>query len=179
MSKIGRLLISMPAGVSCKLDKNELFVEGPKGKLSLTINSNISLDIESASIAVKRSSDLKAIKAMHGLFRVLINNMVVGVSKGYEKTLEVVGTGYKSAVSGDKLTLNVGFAHPVIFDVPKELNVKVDDAGKIIVSGISKHLVGQFASNIRRVRPPEPYKGKGIKYTGEIIKRKAGKSAKK
>jgi len=179
MSKIGRLLISIPAGVSCKLDKNEFFVEGPKGKLSLTINSNISLNIEPTSIAVKRNSELKEVKALHGLFRVLINNMIVGVSKGYEKTLEVIGTGYKSAISGDKLTLNIGFAHPVVFNIPKGLTVKVDDAGKINVSGIDKHLVGQFASDVRRVRPPEPYKGKGIKYMGEVIKKKAGKSAKK
>ena len=179
MSKIGRLVISIPTGVSCKLDKNELFVEGPKGRLSLIINDDINLEIEATSITVKRSSNLKEIKAMHGLFRVLINNMVVGVSKGYEKILEVIGTGYKSSVSGEKLTLNIGFAHPVIFDIPKGLTVKIDDAGKISVSGIDKHLVGQFASDIRRVRPPEPYKGKGIKYVGEIIKRKAGKSAKK
>ncbi len=179
MSKIGRLLINVPAGVSCKLNESELFVEGPKGKLSLVINSNISLNIEPTSIEVKRNSDIKEIKALHGLFRVLVNNMVVGVSKGYEKVLEVIGTGFKSAVSGDKLTLNVGFAHPVIFDIPKGITVKVDDTGKISVSGIDKHLVGQFASNIRRVRPPEPYKGKGIKYIDEVIKRKAGKSAKK
>ena len=179
MSKIGRLIINIPTGVSCKLDKNELFVEGPKGKLSLTINSNISLNIESTSITVKRNSDLKEVKALHGLFRVLINNMVIGVSKGYEKTLEVIGTGYKSAVSGDKLTLNIGFAHPVVFDIPKGVAVKIDDAGKINVSGINKHLVGQFTSDIRRVRPPEPYKGKGIKYMGEVIRKKAGKSAKK
>ena len=179
MSRIGRMPIAVPAGVTVDIaENNHVTVTGPKGTLERTLPSEMEIKMEGAEIIVTRPNDLKKMKSLHGLTRTLINNMVVGVTAGYTKVLEVNGVGYRASKSGNTLTLNLGYSHPVEMIDPEGIESEVKD-NKITVSGIDKEKVGQYAAEIRSKRAPEPYKGKGIKYSDEVIRRKAGKSAKK
>ena len=179
MSRIGKLPVAVPAGVEVKIgEENLLTVKGPKGTLERKLSADMHIAMEDGQIVVTRPNDLKRNKALHGLTRTLIFNMIVGVTQGYEKTLEINGVGYRAAKQGKKLTLNLGYSHPVEMEDPEGIETKVD-GNKIIVSGISKEKVGQFAAEIRDKRRPEPYKGKGIKYDTEVIRRKVGKTGKK
>ena len=180
MSRIGKLPITIPAGVEVKIGADNLVtVKGPKGTLNRKLVPDMHIALENGTIEVTRPNDLKRSKSLHGLTRTLINNMVVGVTQGYTKTLEIVGTGYRAAKAGDKLTLSLGYSHPVELVDPEGVTVTVEGQNKIVVSGIDKEKVGQCAAVIRSKREPEPYKGKGIKYTNERIIRKAGKAGKK
>ncbi len=176
MSRIGRMPIDVPAGVEIKLDGHKINVKGPKGELQRELHPDITVAVENNQILVTRPSDEKEHRSLHGLTRALVNNMVVGVTKGFEKKLELVGVGYRAAKQGNNLILTVGYSHPVEMDPGKDLNVEVPTPTRITISGTDKEKVGAFAANVRAVREPEPYKGKGIKYEGEIIKRKAGKA---
>lgn len=179
MSRIGKLPVSVPAGVEVSINGNEVTVKGPKGELTRSFYSALTIEqAEDGSIVVTRPDDERDSRAQHGLTRTLINNMVVGVSEGYSKTLELVGVGYRAAIKGDKLEMNLGFSHPVIIDKPEGITFECPDQAKIVVSGIDKQQVGQVAADIRKWRKPEPYKGKGIRYQGEHIRRKEGKTAK-
>ena len=179
MSRIGRLPVVVPAGVTVEVKENNyVVVKGSKGTLERNLPVEMDIKVEDGQVVVTRPNDLKKMKALHGLTRSLIHNMVVGVSEGYTKTLEVNGVGYRAAKQGKKLTLNLGYSHPVEMEDPEGIETKVD-GNKIIVSGISKEKVGQFAAEIREKRRPEPYKGKGIKYADEVIRRKVGKTGKK
>lgn len=177
MSKIGKLPIKYESNVQIAQERNAIKVTGPKGSLDLSLPSEVSLKSEEGLITVVRKDDTDRSKAMHGLIRTLIANMIEGVTKGYEKTLELSGVGFRSAVSGSKLTLTVGYSHPVEIEAPEGISIGTNE-NKITVSGFDKQLVGEIASKIRKVRPAEPYKGKGIKYENEIIRRKAGKAGK-
>jgi len=179
MSRIGKLPIAIPAGVEVKLDGNTISVKGPKGALTRSLHKDMIIQIENEQVVVTRPTDQKQHRALHGLTRVLVFNMVEGVTKGYQKTLDLVGVGYRAAKQGSKLVLTVGYSHPVEFQTEKDLDIEVPAPNKIIVKGIDKEKVGMLAANIRAVREPEPYKGKGIKYTDEIIRRKAGKAGAK
>ena len=181
MSRIGRLPITVPAGVTVTVDgANLVTVKGPKGTLSQQVNSAITLKQEGNILTLERPTDSKPHKAMPGLYRALVNNMVVGVTDGFSKTLELVGTGYRAqAEGGKKLTINIGFSHPVIFDAPENVTFETPNANTIVVKGISKQVVGNLAADIRAIRKPEPYLGKGIKYADEHIRRKEGKTGKK
>ena len=180
MSRIGKLPIVIPEGVKVELTgDNNLTIEGPKGKLTRVLSKDMNIAQEDGRIVVRRPSDLKRFKAMHGLTRTLINNMIVGVTAGYVKRLEIVGTGYRVAKTGNKLTLNLGYSHPVEMIDPEGLTSEVEGNNRIVITGIDKEKVGQYAANIRAKRPPEPYKGKGVKYENERIRRKAGKAGKK
>ncbi len=179
MSRIGRLPVPVPAGVDVNIaEGNKVTVKGPKGTLERVLPAEMEIKLEDGHVVVARPNDLKKMKSLHGLTRSLIHNMVVGVSEGYTKTLEVNGVGYRAAKEGKKLTLNLGYSHPVEMMDPEGVETKVD-GNKIIVSGINKEKVGQFAAEIRDKRRPEPYKGKGIKYQDEVIRRKVGKTGKK
>ncbi|MCM1398578.1 MAG: 50S ribosomal protein L6 [Clostridium sp.] len=179
MSRIGRMPIAVPAGVTVDIaENNKVTVKGPKGTLERVLPSEMEITQEGAEILVKRPNDLKKMKSLHGLTRTLINNMVVGVTDGYVKTLEVNGVGYRAAKQGSKLTLSLGYSHPVEMTDPEGITTAVD-GNKITVSGIDKEKVGQYAAEIREKRRPEPYKGKGIKYDYEVIRRKVGKTGKK
>ena len=179
MSRIGRLPVQIPAGVEVNIaNDNVVTVKGPKGKLERALPTEMEIKVEDGHVVVSRPNDLKRMKALHGLTRSLIHNMVVGVSEGYTKTLEINGVGYRAAKAGNKLTLSLGYSHPVEMTDPEEITSTVD-GNKIIISGISKEKVGQYAAEIRDKRRPEPYKGKGIKYVDEVIRRKAGKTGKK
>lgn len=180
MSRIGRLPIKVPAGVTVKIGQdNTVTVKGPKGELTQKIHPEMKVSQEGAEIIVARPSDDKHHRSLHGLSRTLVNNMVVGVTEGFSKNLELVGTGYRAAVQGKKLTLTVGYSHPVEFDPPKDVSFETPAPNQIVVRGIDKQVVGMLASNIRGVRPPEPYLGKGIRYQNEFVRRKAGKAGKK
>ena len=180
MSRIGRMPIAVPAGVTVEIAENNVVtVKGPKGTLTRTLAPEMDIKLEGAQIVVTRPNDLKRMKSLHGLTRTLINNMVVGVTNGYEKKLEVNGVGYRAAKSGKKLTLSLGYSHPVEMEDPEGIESVVEGQNVIIVKGIDKEKVGQFAAEIRTKRPPEPYKGKGIKYSDEHIRRKVGKTGKK
>lgn len=179
MSRIGRAPITIPAGVNVTVEGALVTVKGPKGTLSREISKDMTITVENGALLVTRPSDERTHKALHGLTRSLINNMVEGVTKGYTKQLEMVGTGYRAAKSGSKLTLQVGFSHPVEFEPPTGIEFVVPAVNQITINGIDKEVVGQVAANIRGVRPPEPYLGKGIKYAGERIRRKEGKTGKK
>ena len=181
MSRIGRLPITVPAGVTVTVDADNLVtVKGPKGTLSQQVNSAITVKQEGNVLTLERPTDSKPHKAMHGLYRALIHNMVVGVTDGFTKTLELVGTGYRAqADGGKKLTINIGFSHPVILDAPENISFETPNPNTIVVKGISKQQVGNLAADIRAIRKPEPYLGKGIKYTDEHIRRKEGKTGKK
>ncbi|MBQ7345555.1 MAG: 50S ribosomal protein L6 [Oscillospiraceae bacterium] len=180
MSRIGRAPVAIPAGVEVTLaDNNVVTVKGPKGTLTQQFNANLTINVEGNVITVARPNDLKENRALHGLTRSLINNMVVGVTEGFKKTLEVNGVGYRVALEGNKLVMNLGFSHQVIMEAPAGITVEVPNPNLIIVSGYDKQLVGQFAANIREKRLPEPYKGKGIKYSDEVIRRKVGKTGAK
>jgi len=180
MSRIGKMPIKLPQGVEVTLGEgNFMTVKGPKGTLSRQLAPEMQISIESGMLNVTRPNDLKRHKSLHGLTRTLIDNMVVGVTNGYQKTLEIVGTGYRAAKAGKVLTLTLGYSHPVEMTDPDGVEATVEGNTKIHVAGIDKEKVGQHAANIRAKRPPEPYKGKGIRYQGEHIRRKAGKSGKK
>ena len=181
MSRIGRLPITVPAGVTVTVDADNLVtVKGPKGTLSQQVNSAITVKQEGNVLTLERPTDSKPHKAMHGLYRALVHNMVVGVTDGFAKTLELVGTGYRAqADGGKKLTINIGFSHPVILDAPENISFETPNPNTIVVKGISKQQVGNLAADIRAIRKPEPYLGKGIKYEDEHIRRKEGKTGKK
>ena len=179
MSRIGRMPIAVPAGGTVEIaENNKVTVKGPKGELERVLPSEMEIKQEDGQILVTRPNDLKKMKSLHGLTRTLVNNMVVGVTEGYTKQLEVNGVGYKAAKSGNKLTLNLGYSHPVIMEDPEGLE-SVVEGNKITIKGIDKEKVGQYAAEIRDKRRPEPYKGKGIKYIDEVIRRKVGKTGKK
>ncbi|MFJ7935164.1 50S ribosomal protein L6 [Sporosarcina sp. NPDC096371] len=179
MSRIGKKPIEVPADVTVTIaDGNFVTVKGPKGELTNTFNTDLKIEQEGNVITVIRPSESKEHRSIHGTTRSLIDNMVVGVSKGFEKTLELVGVGYRASLQGTKLVLNVGYSHPVEFTPEEGIVVEVPSNTKIIVRGINKERVGALASNVRQVRPPEPYKGKGIRYEGEVVRRKEGKTGK-
>ena len=179
MSRIGKLPINIPGGVTITVgDDNTVNVKGPKGQLSEKISPEMEISMEEGVLLVKRPSDDKEHKALHGLSRSLIHNMVVGVTSGYQKNLDIVGVGYRAQMQGTKLVLNVGYSHPVEFEAPAGITFEVPNPNRISVLGISKQQVGQMAADIRKVRPPEPYKGKGIKYENEFVRRKEGKTGK-
>ena len=180
MSRIGRMPIAIPAGVTVEVaENNKVTVKGPKGTLERVLPAEMDIKVEGEQVVVTRPNDLKKMKSFHGLTRTLINNMVVGVTEGYEKKLEVNGVGYRASKSGKTLTLNLGYSHPVEMTDPEGIETVVDGQNLIIVKGIDKEKVGQFAAEIRDKRRPEPYKGKGIKYADETIRRKVGKTGKK
>ena len=176
MSRIGKLPIPVPSGVEIKVSGQEVSVKGPKGTLERRFSDRVSVAVEDDSCVVSRQGDDRESKAMHGLSRALMNNMITGVSDGYAKTLKIVGVGYRAAAQGKGIELQVGFSHPVSIDAPAGIDFEVPDNTTIVVKGIDKELVGQVAANIRKVRPPEPYKGKGIRYEDEYVRRKAGKA---
>ena len=178
MSRIGRKPINIPAGVTASVDNGVITVKGPKGTLDFKFNPAMTVEIKGDVIEVTRPNDAKENRSLHGLTRTLIHNMVVGVTEGYTKTLEVNGVGYRASKAGKKLTLNLGYSHPVEMEDPEGLESEVQD-NKIIIKGIDKEKVGQYAAEIRDKRRPEPYKGKGIKYADEVIRRKVGKTGKK
>ena len=179
MSRIGKMPIAIPAGVTVEVaENNKVTVKGPKGTLERVLPKEMEIKVEGAEVVVSRPNDLKKMKSLHGLTRTLIHNMVVGVTDGFEKKLEINGVGYKAAKAGKKLTLSLGYSHPVEMDDPEGIETVVD-GNNIIVKGIDKEKVGQFAAEIRDKRRPEPYKGKGIKYADEVIRRKVGKTGKK
>ena len=180
MSRIGRMPIAVPAGVTVDIaENNKVTVKGPKGTLERVLPAEMEIKLEGDTITVSRPNDLKKMKSLHGLTRTLINNMVVGVTEGYEKVLEVNGVGYRAAKQGKELNLTLGYSHPVIMVDPDGITTECDGQNKIIVKGIDKEKVGQYAAEIRAKRGPEPYKGKGIKYSDEVIRRKVGKTGKK
>lgn len=175
MSRIGNRKIEVPEGVTVKMENDIVTVTGPKGSLSQKMLKGISLEQEGNTITLTRVND--AAKAMHGTMNALLHNMILGVTKGYEKGLEIIGVGYRFNVAGNKLTINAGYSHPVVIEVPEGLTVEAPSNTEIVVKGIDKVLVGEFAANVRKVRKPEPYKGKGIRYKDEHIQRKEGKKA--
>ena len=180
MSRIGRAPITIPAGVTVKVEEgNKVTVKGPKGELVRELSKDMNIKIEDATITVERPSDNKDHRSLHGLTRTLINNMVIGVTAGYAKTLEINGVGYRAAKQGNNLNLSLGFSHPVVVEPPKGVSFDVPAPNKIVVSGIDKEAVGAIAAKIRDYRRPEPYKGKGIKYEGEFVRRKVGKAGAK
>jgi large subunit ribosomal protein L6 len=178
MSRVGKKPLILPAGVSATVAENRVVIKGPKGTLEQAFDPVIQVVVENGQVILKRSGDSKKIRALHGLYRSLFNNMVVGVTQGFSKSLEVEGVGYKIAKSGEKLVLSLGFSHPVEVNPPKGIVLEVGGKNEIIIRGIDKALVGQMAANIRKIKPVEPYKGKGIKYKGEYVRRKAGKVVK-
>ncbi|MGM0928670.1 MAG: 50S ribosomal protein L6 [Actinomycetota bacterium] len=178
MSRIGRLPITVPAGVEVKVDGNVVSVKGAKGELSHTLASPITVSLEENTLTVGRPNDERESRSLHGLTRTLINNMIVGVTEGYKKDLEIVGTGYRVQAKGSDLEFALGFSHPVIVNAPEGITFAVEGATKLSVSGINKQQVGEVAANIRKLRKPDPYKGKGVRYAGEQIRRKVGKAGK-
>ena len=179
MSRIGRAPITVPAGVEIKLDGNAITVKGPKGTLTREFNQNMTVAVDNGVLTVSRPNDAKENRALHGLTRTLINNMVVGVTEGFKKELEVNGVGYRVAKEGNKLVMNLGYSHQVIMEEVPGITIDVPNPNAIVINGCDKQLVGQFAANVREKRPPEPYKGKGIKYVDEVIRRKVGKTGAK
>ena len=178
MSRIGRLPIEIPAGVTVTADDQVVTVKGPKGELSLTVASPIEVNIEDGQVLVTRPDDERESRSLHGLTRTLIANQIVGVTHGYTKGLEIVGTGYRVAQKGTAVEFALGFSHPVVVEPPAGISLTVEGNTKLTVSGIDKQAVGEVAANIRKIRKPEPYKGKGVRYAGENVRRKAGKSGK-
>lgn len=177
MSRIGKRTIIVPQGVTVTVADNTVNVKGPKGELSLELNKNIELEVKENELLVKRANDEKTTRAMHGTANANINNMIIGVTEGFKKDLEIIGVGYRFNVKGNTLVINAGYSHPVEIEVPAGLSVEATSNTEITVKGIDKVLVGEFAANIRKVRQPEPYKGKGIRYKDEHIQRKEGKKA--
>jgi len=181
MSRVGKLPITLPAGVTVKVNGGEVVVKGPKGELKQDINTSIQVEVSDSTVQVNRQSEDIALRAMHGLYRAILANMVKGVTDGFSKKLELVGVGYKATNQGNILDLSLGYSHNIIFEIPKELKVEtVTEKGAnpvILLNGIDKQLLGQVAAKIRSLRKPEPYKGKGVRYSDEYIRRKAGKSA--
>ncbi|KRC60784.1 50S ribosomal protein L6 [Agromyces sp. Root81] len=178
MSRIGRLPIDIPAGVDVKIDGQAVSVKGPKGELALTVAAPIEVKLEENQVLVTRPDDERTSRSLHGLTRTLIANQIIGVTQGYSKALEIVGTGYRVAQKGSSLELALGFSHPVVVEAPAGITLTVEGNNKITVAGIDKQAVGETAANIRKIKKPEPYKGKGIRYAGEVVRRKAGKSGK-
>lgn len=178
MSRIGRKPINIPAGVTASVDNGVITVKGPKGTLDFKFNPDMTVEIKGDVIEVTRPNDAKENRSLHGLTRTLIHNMVIGVTEGYSKTLEVNGVGYRVQKQGNKCVMNLGYSHQVIVEDTEDIKIEVPDPNKIIISGIDKQKVGQFAAEVREKRPPEPYKGKGIKYADEVIRRKEGKAGK-
>lgn len=178
MSRVGNKPVDLPDGVDVKIDGSLIKVKGSKGELTRTFHERISFSLDDGVVTVTRPDDARESRALHGLSRALLNNMVVGVSDGFRKELEIHGVGYRAAMKGRDLELLVGFSHPVVVEAPEGITFEVPEQTKIVVSGIDKEQVGQVAANIRKVRPPEPYKGKGIRYVGEYVRRKAGKAGK-
>lgn len=178
MSRIGRLPIDIPAGVDVKVDGQDVTVKGPKGELSLTVAQPIQVKIEENQVLVTRPDDERNSRSLHGLTRTLINNQIIGVTQGYSKGLEIVGTGYRVAQKGSSIEFALGFSHPVTVEPPSGISLTVEGNNKVTVSGIDKQAVGEAAANIRKIKKPEPYKGKGIRYAGEVVRRKAGKAGK-
>ena len=178
MSRIGRMPIAVPAGVEVNIDGNTVTVKGPKGTLTRTVNENITVALDNGVITVTRPNDQKENRSLHGLNRTLIANMVVGVSEGFKKELEINGIGYRAAKQGKDLVLNIGYSHNVVVPEIEGISIEVPSPNKVIISGPDKQKVGQFAAEVRGHRPPEPYKGKGIKYVDEVIRRKEGKAGK-
>ncbi|SEF55692.1 MULTISPECIES: 50S ribosomal protein L6 [Lachnospira] len=180
MSRIGRMPIAIPAGVTVEVaENNKVTVKGPKGTLERVLPAEMDIKVEGSEVVVSRPNDLKKMKSLHGLTRTLINNMVIGVTEGYEKKLEVNGVGYRAQKQGKKLILSLGYSHPVEMEDPEGIETTLDGQNIIFVKGINKEKVGQYAAEIRSKRAPEPYKGKGIKYADEVIRRKVGKTGKK
>ncbi len=179
MSRIGKMPITVPAGVTVTIENNFVTVKGPKGELSRQINKNMKLTLDNGVLTVERPSDEKEDRAMHGLSRTLINNMIIGVTQGFSKTLEINGVGYRAAKQGQNINFTLGFAHPVVKEPPAGITFEVPAPNKIVVSGADKEVVGAVAAEIRTLRPPEPYKGKGIRYEGEFVRRKIGKAGAK
>jgi len=177
MSRLGKLPVEVPAGVKVALNNSLLTVEGPKGKLDFTIPNGISLNIEEKQLTAERKNDDKNVKALHGLVRSLVSNMVQGVSEGFERKLKINGTGYRAAVKGNTIDLTLGFSHPASYKLPDGVTAKMDGPTMIVLQSVDKQLIGQAAADIRAYRPPEPYQGKGVKYDEEVIRRKAGKAA--
>ncbi|MDL2324994.1 50S ribosomal protein L6 [Ruminococcaceae bacterium OttesenSCG-928-A16] len=178
MSRIGRKPIVIPAGVEVKIDGNEISVKGPKGTLNSTIHSMMSIKMENGEVVVTRPNDDKEARSLHGLSRTLIQNMVDGVNTGFSKNLEIHGVGYRAQKQGNTLVMNLGYSHNVTMEERDGITVEVPEPSKIVVSGIDKQAVGQFAAEVRMKRPPEPYKGKGIRYAGEYVRQKEGKAGK-
>jgi len=178
MSRIGRLPITVPSGVDVTIDGRNLTVKGPKGTLSRALHPDMTVSREDGTLVVTRPTEQKTHKQLHGLTRTLVNNMVVGVTDGYRKGLEITGVGYRAALNGKKLTLNLGYSHPIEIDPPEGITFEVENPTRLAVVGIDKELVGQIAAKVRATRKPEPYKGKGVRYAGEYIRRKAGKAGK-
>ncbi|MCM8795084.1 MAG: 50S ribosomal protein L6 [Candidatus Omnitrophica bacterium] len=177
MSRIGKKPLALPKDVKIEIKDNQVFIEGPKGKLSRRLSTAITVEIRDNQIFLKRNSDTKSAKALHGLYRALIANMLKGVTEGYTRELEIVGVGYKAQVQANTLNMQLGFSHPVNFPIPEGIKIETPKQTQIIIRGIDKEKVGEVAAEIRRICPPEPYKGKGIRYVGEYIKRKVGKAA--
>jgi len=178
MSRIGRKSILIPEGVTVATDGQAVSVKGPKGELALTVAKPITVKVEDGHVFVSRPDDERVSRSLHGLTRTLINNQIIGVTVGYTKGLEIVGTGYRAAQRGSSVEFALGFSHPVIVEPPVGIVLTVESVNKLTVSGIDKQAVGEVAANIRKIRRPEPYKGKGVRYAGEIVRRKAGKSGK-
>ncbi len=178
MSRIGRLPITVPSGVDVTIDGRTVTVKGPKGTLSRSLHPDITVSREDGTLVVTRPTEQKTHKQLHGLTRTLVNNMVVGVTDGYRKGLEITGVGYRAALNGRKLQLNLGYSHQIEIDPPEGITFEVENPTRLAVVGIDKELVGQIAAKVRSTRKPEPYKGKGVRYAGEYIRRKAGKAGK-
>jgi large subunit ribosomal protein L6 len=178
MSRIGRLPIDIPAGVDITVNGSDVTVKGPKGELSLTVKEPITVEIAENQVVVSRPNDERESRSLHGLTRTLIANQVLGVTQGYSKGLEVVGTGYRVTARGTAVEFALGFSHPVVVEAPAGITFTVEGNNRMTVSGIDKQAVGEVAANIRKIRKPEPYKGKGVRYAGEVVRRKAGKSGK-
>ena len=176
MSRIGKLPVAIPAGVKITVANNVITVEGPKGKLTQDFTTNVTIEVGAAEATVNRVDDTKPARAAHGLYRSLLNNMVIGVTEGFTKSLIINGVGYRAEVQGNLLVMNLGYSSEFIVGIPEGLTVSSDNQGKVSISGIDKQQVGEFAAQVRKLRKPEPYKGKGIRYETEVIKRKVGKS---
>lgn len=178
MSRIGKLPVAIPNGVNVNVEDSSVSVKGPKGELRQRMLPHVKVQVADGRVVVERNGDAKEQRAAHGLTRTLVSNMIEGVSKGFRKSLEIQGVGYRAAKSGEKLNLTLGYSHPVSFDPPKGITLTVEGTNKIHVDGIDKQQVGQVAAEIRELRPPEPYKGKGIRYSGEVVRKKLGKAGK-
>jgi len=176
MSRIGRKPVAIPSGVKVEIKDGKLFVEGPKGKLERILPSRIKIEVKDSIAHVSRQGEIATDKALQGLFRALLSNMIKGVTEGYVKELEIVGVGFKAAAQGKTLKMEVGFSHPVIFDAPEGIKIETPKPTQVVIRGIDKEKVGEVAAEIRLVYPPEPYKGKGIRYSGEFVKKKVGKA---
>jgi large subunit ribosomal protein L6 len=178
MSRIGKLPVAIPNGVNVNVEDSSVSVKGPKGELRQRLLSHVKVQVQDGKVIVERNGDAKEQRAAHGLTRTLVNNMIEGVSKGFRKSLEIQGVGYRAAKSGEKLNLTLGYSHPVTYEAPKGITLSVEGTNKIHVEGIDKQQVGQVAAEIRELRPPEPYKGKGVRYSGEVVRKKLGKAGK-